>query len=61
MFCVSVSHHNEFTMFCDATSQCTGLVMLLCYLQDVRNPCVTPIVVPEGVAWKDVADYAMKK
>ncbi|KAK7094262.1 alanine--glyoxylate aminotransferase-like [Littorina saxatilis] len=26
----------------------------------VRNPCVTPIMVPQGVAWKDVADYAMK-
>ena len=31
------------------------------YLQNVRNPCVTPIIVPDGVAWKDVADYAMKK
>ncbi|XP_076451542.1 alanine--glyoxylate aminotransferase-like [Babylonia areolata] len=26
----------------------------------VRNPCVTTIQVPDGVAWKDVVDYAMK-
>lgn len=26
----------------------------------IRNPCVTTIKVPEGVFWKDVADYAMK-
>lgn len=26
----------------------------------LRNPCVTTIKVPEGIFWKDVADYAMK-
>jgi len=26
----------------------------------IRNPCVTTIKVPDGVFWKDVADYAMK-
>lgn len=26
----------------------------------VRNPCVTTILVPDGIAWKDVVDYAMK-
>ncbi|CAG5115113.1 unnamed protein product, partial [Candidula unifasciata] len=26
----------------------------------IRNPCVTPVKVPQGVNWKDVVDYAMK-
>ena len=29
--------------------------------QSVRLPCVTGVVVPEGVQWKQVADYAMQK
>lgn len=28
--------------------------------KEFRNPCVTTIKVPEGIMWKDVADYAMK-
>ncbi|KAK6177486.1 hypothetical protein SNE40_015578 [Patella caerulea] len=28
--------------------------------KEERNPCVTAVKVPEGVNWKDVADYAMK-
>ena len=26
-----------------------------------RLPCVTGIVVPEGIFWKDVTDFAMQK
>ena len=34
--------------------------LLFCHLQDIRLPCVTGILVPEGMNWKDVANYAMK-
>merc|ERR550534_2604553 len=35
---------------------------LQCQVEDkaIRNPCVTTIKVPDGIFWKDVADYAMK-
>ncbi|XP_067659625.1 alanine--glyoxylate aminotransferase-like [Haliotis asinina] len=35
-------------------------LQLLVKDKNVRNPCVNAILVPDGVNWKDVADYAMK-
>ena len=36
------------------------ILIIVCHLQDIRLPCVTGILVPEGMNWKDVANYAMK-
>lgn len=37
------------------------LTQVLMLFQGIRNPCVTCIKVPEGVHWKDITDFAMKK
>ena len=40
---------------------CKNVYSIVVYhLQDIRLPCVTGILVPEGMNWKDVANYAMK-
>ena len=36
------------------------ILIVVYHLQDIRLPCVTGILVPEGMNWKDVANYAMK-
>ena len=56
LYIISESSHIIGEAVCSAAGNSQSVM-----LQAIRNPCVTPICVPEGIAWKDVADYAMKK